>query len=619
MHLLGAEALTIAYQGRAIIDGASLGIESGDRIGIVGRNGDGKTTLLELLAGRRQPDLGRVTHRGGLSVGFLPQSGLSITTPPTTAQPSTSAAPRTTVGSVIVGEGPEHEWATQGRIRAILAGLVGDLDLTTPLESLSGGQRRRVALAGVLAGDHDVLLLDEPTNHLDMEAIAWLADHLGTRWPPTVGALAVVTHDRWFLDAVCTSTWEVHDGRVEPFDGGYASYVLARVERDRQAAAAEARRRGIMRKELAWLRRGAPARTSKPRFRLDAAAALIAAEPPPRDSVELTRLATARLGKDVIDVVDMSAAYDDGPPVLHDVTWLIGPGERSGILGANGAGKSTLLAVIAGRLPPVGGRVKIGKTVRVATLAQEGAELDLVGDLCADEVIAGHKAAYQAGQSLGWTGGGRDATATRAGDEFTPGHILERLGFATEHMRTPIARLSGGQRRRLQLALVLMAEPNVLILDEPSNDLDTDMLAAMEDLLDSWPGTLLVVTHDRYLMERVTDQQYAIVDGHLRMVPGGVEEYLDLVAGVGAADGAAERPDSAGARVWAARKEVNAIERKLTKLRTQVANLHAAMACHDQADYLGIAKLAEDAGAVQAQIDAAEDRWFELAEHVDEA
>jgi ATPase subunit of ABC transporter with duplicated ATPase domains len=700
MHLLGAEALSIAYQGRSVLADVGLGIESGDRIGVVGRNGDGKTTLLELLAGLRSPDSGRVTRRGGLRIALLPQTGLPVLQPGfarasvgaaggagaagsqgaaggagspgaagsqgaaggagaadspgaagsqgarDAAAAGGSAAQQPGQGDgtegvkvrdVIVGEMAEHEWAGDGRVRAVLAGLVGDIDLDSRFDALSGGQRRRVALAAVLVGEHDLLLLDEPTNHLDMTAIAWLADHLRTRWPAGRGALVAVTHDRWFLDAVCTQTWEVHSGRVEPFDGGYAAYVLARVERQRQAAASEARRRGILRKELAWLRRGPPARTSKPRFRMEAAAALIAAEPPPRDSVELTRLATARLGKDVIDLLDASAAYDVGPCVLRDVNWLIGPGERSGILGANGAGKSTLLALVAGRLAPVGGRVKIGATVQVATLTQEASMFDALADVTADELIAERKAAYSAGQSLGWTGGGRDAAAARSGEQFTPGVILERLGFGVEHMRTPIGRLSGGQRRRLQLALVLMEEPNVLILDEPTNDLDTDMLAAMEDLLDSWPGTLLVATHDRYFMERVTDQQYAVLDGQVRMVAGGVEEYLQLaqpggagaVAGTGGTGGGPGggtgggpgEPGGAGGKASALvrtlRKQASAIDRQLSRLRSQLEAANQELAEHDPTDYIGIGQKAGQAEAIKQQIDAAEERWLELAEQIE--
>ena len=406
----------------------------------------------------------------------------------------------------------DHEWAGDPRARDVVAGLVADLPWRAEIGTLSGGQRRRVQLAALLVGDWDVIGLDEPTNHLDVEGITWLAGHLRQRWARNTGGLLVVTHDRWFLDEVVTTTWEVHDGIVEPFDGGYAAYVLQRVERDRQAAAAEAKRQNLMRKELAWLRRGAPARTSKPKFRIDAANQLIEDVPPLRNPVELAKLATARLGKDVIDLLDVSVSYD-GRPVLRDVEWLIAPGERTGIVGANGAGKSTLLGLIAGTVTPDSGRVKRGKTVRLATLDQQSEDLDEIADERVREVIGRLQTTYQVD--------GRD---------LTPAQLLERLGFGTEHLSARVGELSGGQRRRLQLMLTLLAEPNVLVLDEPTNDVDIDMLSATEDLLDSWPGTLIVVSHDRYLLERVTDQQYAILDGHLRHLPGGIDEYLRIVA-----------------------------------------------------------------------------------------
>ncbi|MDR3201851.1 MAG: ABC-F family ATP-binding cassette domain-containing protein [Bifidobacteriaceae bacterium] len=631
-HLIGAEAVALAYPNRRVFERVSLGISTGDMIGVVGRNGDGKTTLIRLLAGAITPDSGRVTRRGGTDVAYLPQADVLDSD--------------ATVGDAIVGKTPEHEWAGNPKVRDVIGGLVGDLAWGARIGTLSGGQRRRVALAAVLAGEHDVLLLDEPTNHLDLEAITWLAEHLRGRWPSGQGALVAVTHDRWFLDAVCNSTWEVGRGGVEPFEGGYAAYILGRVERDRQAAASEARRRNVLRKELAWLRRGAPARTSKPKFRLDAAAQLIESEPPPRDQLELVRLATARLGKDVIDVIDVSAGYHDGPDVLAGVTWLIGPGERAGILGANGAGKSTLLALVTGALAPRSGRVKRGKTVRIATLAQDLGELAAVEDRRIADLLADLKRDYAAGGSLGWTGGGRDAAnaSTPGAAQFTPSQLLERLGFSPAHLATPVRDLSGGQRRRLQLALVLLSEPNVLILDEPSNDLDTDMLAAMEDLLDSWPGTLLVVTHDRYLMERVTDSQFALLDGRLRHVPGGVAEYL-RIRGLGGggqipADDAGARPGAdasvgagpggrgadgrgadgrgaAGAELRAARKEIAAIERRLGKLRAQVADVHAQLAGHDQSDYVGIGRLARRAEDFQAEVALAEDRWLELADRIE--
>ncbi|WP_063630150.1 ABC-F family ATP-binding cassette domain-containing protein, partial [Pseudofrankia saprophytica] len=498
-HLLGAEALHLEYPTRVVFDSVTLGVNEGDRIGLVGRNGGGKSSLLGLLSGQVSPDSGRVTRRGGVRVGVLDQADTLDHT--------------RTVGQTIVGDRPEHEWAGDPRVRDVIAGLVVDIPWEARAGELSGGQRRRVALAALLLDEWDVVLLDEPTNHLDVEGITWLADHLKRRWSRNTGGLLVVTHDRWFLDEVCTMTWEVHDQIVEPFEGGYAAYVLQRVERDRQAAASETKRQNLMRKELAWLRRGAPARTSKPKFRIEAANTLIADVPPPRDRVELSRLATARLGKDVIDLLDASVSFD-GRPVLRDVEWRIGPGERTGILGANGAGKSTLLGLIAGTITPDSGVVKTGKTVRVGVLDQEFAELAAIAGDRVREVL--------------------DRTRTTFvvdGRELTPAQLLERLGFAREHLSARVADLSGGQRRRLHLLLVLLAEPNVLVLDEPTNDLDVDMLAAMEDVLDSWPGTLIAVSHDRYFLERVTDQQYAILGGRLRHLPGGVDEYLRLRAG----------------------------------------------------------------------------------------
>ncbi len=436
--------------------------------------------------------------------------------------------PGTTVASAIVGDRPEYEWAGDAKVRAVIAGLVSDLPWDAPVDTLSGGQRRRVALAALLTGEWDVLALDEPTNHLDVEGIAWLAGHLRTRWPQNAGGLLVVTHDRWFLDEVSTATWEVHDRLVEPFEGGYAAYILQRVERDRQNAVVEQKRQNLARKELAWLRRGAPARTSKPKFRIDAANELIADVPPLRDAVSLRSLATARLGKDVVDLLDAGVTFPgssgavgarietDDRPVLHDVTWRIAPGERTGILGANGAGKSTLLGLVAGTLEPTAGRVKRGKTVRIGVLDQNSGILAPVEDDRVREVLARTR-----------------TTFLIDGKETTPAQLLERLGFPREHLSARISDLSGGQRRRLQLLLVLLEEPNVLILDEPTNDLDTDMLAALEDVLDSWPGTLIVVSHDRYFIERVTDQQYAILDGRLRHLPRGIDEYLELRAAAG--------------------------------------------------------------------------------------
>lgn len=593
-HLLGAEGLHLEFPTKVVFDGVSLGVDEGDRIGIVGRNGDGKSSLMAMLAGRLEPDAGRVTVRGGVRVGVLDQGD--------------TLDDALTIAQSVVGDRAEHDWAGDAGVRDVISGLVGDLDWDGPVVGLSGGQRRRVALARLLVGDWDVLALDEPTNHLDVEAVAWLAAHLKRRWSASTGALLVVTHDRWFLDEVCTRTWEVHDRIVEPFEGGYAAYVLQRVERDRQSAVIEQRRQNLARKELAWLRRGAPARTSKPRFRIDAANALIADVPEIRDAVQLQSLAVSRLGKDVVDLLDAGVAYD-GHPVLTDVEWRIAPGERTGILGVNGTGKSTLLGLVAGTVQPTSGRVKRGKTVKVATLTQRMDELDQYRDDPVRVVISGLRTSYTIG------------TGSKAA-ELTPGQLLERMGFSSAQLSTPVKDLSGGQQRRLQLLLILLDQPNVLILDEPTNDLDTDMLAAIEDLLDSWAGTLLVVSHDRYFLERVTDQQYAVLDGRLRHLPGGIDEYLRLRAAQlsapaavpAASGGAASGPALAGADLRAAQKEVAAAERRIQKLTSQVDAARTALADHDQSDYVGLGERMRAIGALEAEIAALEERWFELSE-----
>ena len=620
-HLLGTQSLHVALPDRVLLDDITVGIDEGDRIGVVGRNGDGKSTLLRLLARTQEPDDGRVTVRGGVRVGVLSQQD--------------DATADTTVRHRVVGDRPEFEWASDPRIRDVLAGLLGGIDLEAPLTGLSGGQLRRVHLAELLVGEWD-----EPTNHLDVEGIAWLAEHLRRRWNPKDGGLVVITHDRWFLDAVCTRMWEVHDGLVEPFEGGYAAYVLQRVERDRQAAAIESKRQNLMRKELAWLRRGAPARTSKPKFRIDAANELIAGEPPVRDSVALTQLATSRLGRDVIDVLDVDAGYGDGT-VLHDVTLHVGPADRIGVLGPNGAGKSTLLGLITGDVPPQAGRVKKGKTVTVRQVTQRLEGLQEHLDSRVSDVVGRYRTTFRAGK-----------------DEVTPGQLLERLGFTAAHLKVKVGALSGGQQRRLDLLLTLLDEPNVLVLDEPTNDMDTDMLAAMEDLLDTWPGPLLVVSHDRYLLERVTDIQYAVLDGTVQHVPGGVEQYLQLRAaseaaggaragggaratGGGSAPGAAATaapargaapssggagsssgggtsaavaPALSGAEAHAAQKELGAVERRMQKLERQTATLHSTLAEHDQSDYVGLAEITAQLREVETEIEGLEERWLELSE-----
>jgi ATPase subunit of ABC transporter with duplicated ATPase domains len=584
--LLAGESLHLEYPTRVVFDGVTAGLNEGDRIGVVGRNGDGKSSLLGMLAGRITPDGGRVLVRGGVRIGVLDQAD--------------TLPDEVTVARAIVGDQPEHEWAGDAGVRDVIAGLVADLPWTASLGTLSGGQRRRVALAALLVGDWDVLMLDEPTNHLDVEGITWLAAHLKGRWARNAGGLLVVTHDRWFLDEVATATWEVHDQLVEPFEGGYAAYVLQRVERDRQAAAVEAKRQNLMRKELAWLRRGAPARTSKPKFRIDAANQLISDVPPPRDQLALSRLATARLGKDVVDLIDAGVSFGANE-VLRHVEWRIAPGERTAILGANGSGKSTLLNLIAGVVAPTAGRVKRGKTVKLAVLDQQFRELTDIADERVREVLARARTSYVVD-----------------GRELTPAQLLERLGFAREHLSARVGELSGGQKRRLQLLLVLLSEPNVLILDEPSNDVDTDMLAALEDLLDTWPGTLLVVSHDRYFVERATDQQYAIIDGRLRHLPGGVDEYLLLRA----ADRAVEQPSNrlvseakaSAAEARAARKELDATERKIDRLARRIEKIHELMAHHDHGDYAGLAALDAELKAAEAETEELETHWLELSE-----
>ncbi len=598
-HLLGAEGLNLAYPLRVVLEDVSLGVNEGDRIGVVGRNGDGKSSLLGLLSGRITPDEGRVNHRLGLRMGVLAQGD--------------DLDPHDEVGHTIVGDRPEHEWAGDPRARQVIQGLVADLDWHARVGDLSGGERRRVALAALLLDDWDVLALDEPTNHLDLEAITWLAGHLKTRWAPNAGGLLVVTHDRWFLDEVCTTTWEVHDGTVEPFEGGYAAYILQRVERDRQAAVVEQRRQNLARKELAWLRRGAPARSTKPRFRVDAANALIADEPEIRDGLSLKALAVARLGKDVVDLLDASVSFD-GREVLHDIEWRIAPGERTGILGANGAGKSTLLGLINGSVEPTSGRVKRGKTVQVATLTQRLGELDEVLDEPVHEVLADLRTTYTVG------------SGSKAKD-LTPAQLLEQLGFASSQLSTPVKDLSGGQQRRLQLLLVLLSQPNVMILDEPTNDMDTDMMAAMEDLLDTWPGTLLVVSHDRYFLERVTDQQYAILDGRLRHLPGGVDEYLQLQAAASKdavrASSAATPPrasgseEPSGAELRALRKEAASIERRLSKLQEQLERQRLALSQQDQTDYQGLQERVGKIHALEGEQSDLETKWYELAERLE--
>lgn len=732
---IGLEHVSLAFATKTIFTDVTQGVFEGDRIGIVGKNGDGKSTLLHLFRGTQEPDSGRVTKRGGLTFGMLDQR-----------DPLDDNA---TIREAALEGRADYEWASDNTSREIVEALLGGMSLDAKVGSLSGGQRRRADLARLLLKDWDILALDEPTNHLDVVTIHWLAEHLKNRWSKGQGVLLLVTHDRWFLDEVCESMWEVHDGVIEPFEGGYSAYMLQRVERDRQADVRETKRRNLARKELAWLSRGARARSTKQKFHVKAARELIADVPPMRNTVELKQMATSRLGKQVVDLINVTQIFEhtqgmteidpdvaaladsasrvdvvnamyaepqlhgsvevavtdmddprlvdagvpeaieaaakareaeanapsdierevrrqntggetigsdaldeeaatsaarkvtvSGREILDDVTWLIGPGDRFGIVGANGAGKSTLLKLIDGTLTPTVGHVNIGKTVKFAVLSQRLDELEKLCQYKIKEVLSRYKPSYIV-----------------EGKEVTPGQLMERLGFESAQLMTPIRDLSGGQKRRMQLLLILLDEPNVLIMDEPGNDLDTDMLAVMEDLLDTWPGTLIVVSHDRYLLERVTDQQFALIGGKVRHLPGGVQDYLDMVedlkngkglpedkagfAGTGGSSAkrgaqgkgsAAEslpqstssegsqdsaEPKLSGKAFHEASKRVNAIERKLAKLEEQKTDLEAQMASHDPSDYEGLNKLNEQLTAVNGESDDLEAEWFELSEQLE--
>ncbi|MGV9303760.1 ABC-F family ATP-binding cassette domain-containing protein [Nonomuraea sp. NPDC003727] len=602
MNLVNLESVSHAYGPKPLLADVSLGIDAGERIGVVGRNGGGKTTLLSVVAGGLKPDSGRVTHNRGLRVGLLSQRD--------------DLDPGKTVHETVLGARAEHEWAGDQTIREILANLIGDLDLESPVGDLSGGERRRTALAKLLIDEHELILLDEPTNHLDIEAIAWLAAHLAQRR----SALLVVTHDRWFLDAVSTRTWEVVDGRVERYEGGYAAYVLAKAERARIAQAAEERRQNLMRKEIAWLRRGPPARTSKPKFRIEAAQALIADEPPARETVELMKFAAARLGKTVYDLEDVTLHAGGpgmGPLVLERCTYQFGPGDRIGLIGVNGSGKSSLLRLLADQVKPDAGRVVTGRTVRLAYLSQELAEVDPT--LRVLESVERIRKYVQLGKR-----------------EWTASQLLERLGFKGEAQWKVVGELSGGERRRLQLLRLLMDDPNVLLLDEPTNDLDIETLNELEDLLDGWPGTLVLVSHDRYFLERVADRCVALLgDGRLSLLPGGVDEYLERRAAgtavtarvAGAAAAAAAAPVEKVEKVEAAglsakeerelRKELNRLERQLDKLSGQEDKLHAAMA-EAASDYAKLGELDGKLREILNEKDAVEAEWLEVAERLGE-
>lgn len=724
---LGLEHVSLAFATKTIFTDVTQGVFEGDRIGIVGRNGDGKSTLLHLFRGTQEPDSGRVTMRNGLTFGMLDQRD--------------PLGDNATVREAALEGREDYEWAAETKSREIVEALLGGISLEAKIGSLSGGQRRRADLARLLLKDWDILALDEPTNHLDVVTIHWLAEHLKNRWSKGQGALLLVTHDRWFLDEVCESMWEVHDGEIEPFEGGYSAYMLQRVERDRQADVRETKRRNLARKELAWLSRGARARSTKQKFHVKAARELIADVPPMRNTLELKQMATSRLGKQVVDLIDVTqifehtqgeasfdpdvasmeesasrvdvvpamyaepqvhgsveVAVDDladprlvdagvagaqqaadsaqaeaeerqdaghedddqtapevtsaaqkitvtGRKILDDVTWLIGPGDRFGIVGANGAGKSTLLKILDGTITPTAGHVNIGKTVKFAVLSQRLDELEKLGKYKIKEVLSRYKPSYIVD-----------------GKETTPGQMMERLGFESAQLMTPIKDLSGGQKRRMQLLLILLDEPNVLIMDEPGNDLDTDMLAVMEDLLDTWPGTLIVVSHDRYLLERVTDQQFALIGGKIRHLPGGVQDYLDMTEAIkngkdpfadekaggrskrnasadssgsaGSGDssdsgdsgetGAAKEqgkapatPKLSGKAFHEASRRVSAIERKLAKLEEQKADLEQRMAAHDPSDYEGLNKLNEQLQGIAEESETLEMEWMELSEQLE--
>ncbi|MBJ8340511.1 MULTISPECIES: ABC-F family ATP-binding cassette domain-containing protein [Antrihabitans] len=583
-NLINLEQVSKSFGITPLLESVSMGVHEGERIGVVGLNGGGKTTLLEVLTGLEPPDSGRVSAIGGLRMAVVTQRGV--------------LPPGSTIADIVTAPlgGEEHEWAGDARIRNILSGIgIADLGLDSTVDNLSGGERRRVALAAALVQDLDLLVLDEPTNHLDVEGVQWLAAHLLQRR----SALVVVTHDRWFLDTVATNTWEVVGGKVESYEGGYADWIFARAERDRQADASEARRRNLARKELAWLRRGPPARTSKPRYRIEAAESLIADVPPPRNSVALASFARRRLGRVVIELEDARLESPDHRELLSDLTWRLAPGERIGLVGVNGSGKTTLLRALAGDAQLSAGKRIEGQTVKIGWLRQE-----------LDDLPVGMRV-LEAVQDV--------AMRTMLGDkEISAGQLAERLGFAPARQRTPVGDLSGGERRRLQLTRILMAEPNVLLLDEPTNDLDIDTLQQLEDMLDSWPGTMVVISHDRYLIERVCDTTWALFgDGKLTNLPGGIEEYLRRRATMAAgAAGSSVAPTGAAptdaATYRNARKELSKLERQVAKLDDRERALHLALAdaAHDPDK---AAKLGAELNQVVADKSAAEERWLELA------
>jgi ABC transport system ATP-binding/permease protein len=604
-NLLNLERVSKSYGVRPLLDEVSLGVSAGERIGIVGRNGDGKTTLLEVMTGLEEPDSGRVSMTRGVEIGYLHQGDELVDTH--------------TVREAVLGGRSDHEWAADATMRGIVEELLAGVSLDRAVLGLSGGERRRCALAALLLGEHDLIVLDEPTNHLDVEAVAWLAEHLVGR----TSALIVVTHDRWFLDEVCQTTWEVHDGAVDSYEGGYAAFVLAKAERSRQAAASEVRRQNLVREELAGLRRGAPARTAKPKFRIDAANQLIEDVPPPRDRMELQRFAAQRLGKDVLDVEDVDL-FRGERQLLDHATWRLGPGDRVGIVGVNGAGKTSVLSLLSGDLAPSRGKVKHGRTVAMQHLTQALDDVD------------------PAGRVLPTVESIRRVTRTADGQELTATSLLERFGFTGDRLTARLGDLSGGERRRFQLLKLLLTEPNVLLLDEPTNDLDIETLNVLEDFLDGWPGTLVVVSHDRYFLERVTDSVWALLgDGKISMLPRGVDEYLERrtarrtadAASAAAASSAAResgtasgsgpsgtaaapRARSGSAEERAARKTLARIDKRLERIAEREAVLHAEMAAH-LTDYDLLARVGAELNELQAEKDELEMEWLEVSEAVE--
>jgi ATP-binding cassette subfamily F protein uup len=603
-NLLNLKSVAKGYGSREVLHEITLGISAGERIGVVGQNGDGKSTLLRLIAGVEQPDAGTLTRAGDVDVALLAQRD--------------ELDERSTIRELLVGERADHEWAGDSAFRSVLDGIMGGVELSlfrdgidTPLAGLSGGERRRVALARLLLDPPELLLLDEPTNHLDVEGVDWLARHLAARR----GSMLVVTHDRWFLDAVCTSTWELADGAVHQYEGGYAAYVLARAERDRQESSRASRREQLLRKELAWLRRGPPARTSKPKFRIDAANALIADEPQARDRAELLRFATSRLGNKVLDAIDVSLTLGTRE-VLHGLTWRLGPGDRVALVGVNGSGKTSLVKLLADELEPSAGRVERGATVRVAHLSQDTVE------------IPGHLRVLESLEEVR-----RHATLSD-GQEITAALLCDRFGFRGEKARTLVADLSGGERRRLALMRLLMGEPNVLLLDEPTNDLDIDTLTALEDLLDGWPGTLVIVSHDRYFVERVCDNVHALTpDGGIRHLPGGIEQYIEqrraADGGSATAPGAPGRSSAQGdgaapgVAIRAARKqaqrsarELGRMEQAIERLAGREAELGEQMAAV-ATDHARLAELQSELEQAVAEREALEVAWLEASESLE--